>query len=263
MVEVEGTKDFTGTGEAYDRFMGRYSHLLAPQFADFCGVREGQRLLDVGCGPGAFTGVAAELLGPSAVVAVDPAPSFVAACRQRYPDVDVRAGAAEDLPVDDASFDRAVAQLVIHFVTDPARSVAEMTRVVRPGGVVGVCVWHSTDSMGLLHVVGQARAAVEPPDAEPEDRPFGHEGELAALLSGAGLVDVTDAPLTVTVGYSGFEELWSSLREGIGPAGAYVVSLGPEARETYRAALFDLVGRPEGGFTLDATALAARGVVPA
>ncbi len=261
MTYVAGAKDFAGSGDAYDRFMGRYSQLLAPLFADFCRVEEGQRLLDVGCGPGAFTAVAADRLGPEAVVAVDPSPSFVAACRERHPDVDVREGSAEALPVEDAGFDRAVAQLVIHFVSDPPRSAAEMRRAVRPGGLVGVCVWHATDEMGLLHVVSEARAAVEPVE-EPEVRPFGREGELAALLAGAGLTDVDDARLSVTVRYTGFDELWSSLLEGIGPAGAYVVSLAPEARERYREALFDLVGRPDGDFTLSATAMAARGVVP-
>jgi hypothetical protein len=93
-------------------------------------------------------------------------------------------------------------------------------------------------------------------------RPFGQEGELAALLAGAGLVDVEDAPLSVTVRYSGFDVLWSSLLEGIGPAGAYVASLGPDTRELYREALYDLTGRPAGDFTLSATALAARGRVP-
>ncbi len=259
MAEVAGARDFAGSGDAYDRFMGRFSQLLAPQFADFCGVQGGQRLLDVGCGPGAFTAVAADVLGPAAVVAVDPSPSFVEACRARHPEVDVRQGAGEDLPVEDEAFDRAVSQLVLHFVTDPPRVVAEMTRAVRPGGVVGGCVWHGTEDTGLLHVVAAAREAVEPPSAEPEVRPFGGEGELAALFTGAGLVDVVDTALPVTVRYRDFAELWDSLLEGVGPAGAYVVSLAPERRETYRDALFGLVGRPSGDFTLTMTALAVRG----
>lgn len=262
MVAVEGAKDFAGSGDAYDRFMGRYSQLLAPLFADFCGVEEGQRLLDVGCGPGAFTAVAADRLGPAAVVAVDPSPSFVAACRERHPDVDVRVGAAEALPVDDGEFDRAVAQLVIHFVTDAPRSVAEMRRAVRAGGLVGLSVWDGSAGMGLLHVVNQARRTVEPPTEPDGPRPFGGEGELAALLDGAWLDDVEEATLSVTVRYARFEELWESLLEGVGPAGAFVVSLAPDIRERYRAALFDQVGRPDGDFTLSATARAARGRVP-
>ena len=261
MAEVEGAKDFTGSGEAYDRFMGRYSQLLAPPFADFCGVTQGQRLLDVGCGPGAFTAVAADRLGAASVVAVDPSPSFVAACRERHPGVDVRLAAAEALPLPDDTVDRAVAQLVMHFVSDAPRSVEEMSRVVRPGGVVGVCVWDGSDGMGLLHAVSEARRAVDAAPDEPEVRPFGRDGELAALLAGAGLGDVAEEVLTVTVRYAGFEEFWDSLLEGIGPAGAYVVSLGPEARERYRTVLHDRVGRPTGGFALSATARAARGNV--
>jgi SAM-dependent methyltransferase len=263
MTDVAGAKDFAGSGDSYDRFMGRYSQLLAPLFADFCTVEEGQRLLDVGCGPGAFTAVALDRLGPGAVVAVDPSPSFVAACRERHPDVDVRQGAAEALPVEDAGFDRAVAQLVLHFVSDPPRSVAEMRRAVRPGGLVGVCVWHGGEEMGLIHAVSQSRAAVEPPHDEPEPRAFGGEGELAALLAAAGLAAVEEAVLSVTVRYAGFDELWSSLLEGIGPAGSFVVALDDEARERYREELFSRVGRPAGDFTLSATARAARGVVPA
>ena len=261
MVEVEGTRDFAGSGEAYDRFMGRYSQLLAPMFADYCGVEEGQRLLDVGCGPGAFTAVAADRLGPASVVAVDPSPSFVAACRERHPEVDVRIGAAEELPVGDDEFDRAAAQLVIHFVTDAPRSVAEMRRVVRPGGLVGLCVWDGSSGMGLLQAVSQARQAVEPPTGPEQPRPYGSEGELATLLDGAGLVDVEEATLAVTVHYTRFEELWESLLEGVGPAGAYVVSLSEERRGQYRAALFEQVGRPGGDFTLSAVARAGRGRV--
>ena len=262
MAEVEGTRDFVGSGDAYDRFMGRYSQLLAPLFADFCAIEEGQRLLDVGCGPGAFTAIAADRLGPAAVVAVDPSPSFLAACRERHPDVDIRRGAAEELPVGDGEFDRAVAQLVIHFVTDAARSVAEMRRAVRPGGLVGLCVWDGSSGMGLLQAVSQARQAVDPPTGPEQGRPYGAEGELASLLDGAGLADVEEASLSVTVHYGRFEELWESLLEGVGPAGAYVVSLSEERRELYRAALFDQVGRPAGDFTLSAIARAGRGRVP-
>ena len=246
--------------------MGRYSHLLAPLFADFCGVEEGQRLLDVGCGPGAFTAVAADRLGPGSVVAVDPSPSFVAACRQRYPDVDVRAGAAEALPVDDASFDRAVAQLVIHFVTDPARSVAEMTRApYGPAVLVGVCVWDGTDGMGLLHVVSQARAGGRAARrASRRPAPSASEGELGALLAGAGLDDVErGAARRHRRATPGSTELWGSLLEGHRPRrGVRRLARDPRPGSATGQALFDH-RRPARRRVHAVARTARRGVVPA
>src|SRR5436309_13948287 len=111
--------------------MGRYSALLAPQFADLAGVASRQRVLDVGCGPGALTSELVERVGASKVAAVDPSKQFVAAARERHPGVDVREAAAEELPFPDEEFDAAVAQLVVHFMADPVRGLAEMARVTR------------------------------------------------------------------------------------------------------------------------------------
>lgn len=134
--DVDGARTFQQPGEVYDRFMGRYSRALAPVFADAAGVAPGHRALDVGCGPGALTEVLADRLGAAAVTAVDPSPPFVASCRARCPGVDVREGRAEALPVDDGAHDVALAQLVLHFVSEPTAAAAEMARAVRPGGTV-------------------------------------------------------------------------------------------------------------------------------
>ncbi len=132
---------FDVAADAYDRFMGRYSQLLSPQMADLAGVRPGQRVLDVGCGPGALTAELVTRLGPEGVGAVDPSEPFVAAARARHPGVDVSQASAEELPFADGSFDAALAQLVVHFMKDPVAGLAEMARVTRPGGVVAACVW--------------------------------------------------------------------------------------------------------------------------
>src|SRR5689334_21515210 len=121
--------------------MGRYAIPLAPRFAEFAGVRPGWRVLDVGAGPGALTHVLAEIAGPSAVAAVDPSETFVAANRERHPGVEALVGTAEQLPFGDDTFDAAVAQLVVQFMSDPVAGVAEMARVTRPEGVVAACVW--------------------------------------------------------------------------------------------------------------------------
>src|SRR5580765_2048472 len=115
--------------------MGRYSTLLAPQFADFAGVGSGQRVLDVGCGPGALTTELVVRVGASAVAAVDPSASFVAAARERHPGVEVVQASAEQLPFPDGAFDASLAQLVVHFMPDPIRGLSEMARVTRPDGV--------------------------------------------------------------------------------------------------------------------------------
>src|SRR5688500_11192947 len=121
--------------------MGRYSILLGPKLADLAGVSAGQRVLDVGCGPGALTGELVSRLGPEAVVAVDPSEPFVAAARARYPLVDIRQAEAEQLPFEDKVFDASLAQLVVHFMADPVAGLREMGRVTRHEGVVAACVW--------------------------------------------------------------------------------------------------------------------------
>src|SRR5438093_1775290 len=132
---------FDVAASAYDQFMGRYSRRLSAQMADLAGVREGLRVLDVGCGPGALTTELVTRTGSNNVAAVDPSASFVKAVRDRLPGVEVRLGAAEQLPFDDGTFDAALAQLVVHFMADPVRGIREMARVVRPGGIVAACVW--------------------------------------------------------------------------------------------------------------------------
>ena len=147
---------FDVAADAYDRFMGRYSVLLAPQMADLAGVEAGQRVLDVGCGPGALTAVLVGRLGPSAVAAVDPSEPFVAAARARNPGVEVLRASAEALPFPDGTFDATLAQLVVHFMSDPVAGLAEMARVTRRDGVVAACVWDHGGRQGPLRVFWQA-----------------------------------------------------------------------------------------------------------
>jgi len=127
---------FCVEAEEYDRFMGRYSLLLAPRFAEFAGVQCGQRVIDVGCGPGALVAELIRRLRPDAVWAVDPSERFVSAVGARYPGVRVQPAAAQELPFEDRLFDAALAQLVVHFMADPVTGLREMARVTRPRGVV-------------------------------------------------------------------------------------------------------------------------------
>ena len=252
---------FAATGDAYDRFMGRYSRALAAPFADFAGVSPGQRALDVGCGPGALTGELVRRLGAQSVAACDPSAPFVSACAERHPGVDARAGSAEDLPYPDAEFDVVASQLVLHFVSDADRAGQQMRRVTRPGGTVAVCVWEFGQGMQLLRSFWDAAVRLDP-DAPDELRTlrYGREGEIEEWLKTAGLGEVVESTLSVSSSYLDFDELWTGFLAGIGPAGAYAVSL-PEARQAaLRTALFERLGSPEGAFGLDAVARVGRGV---
>lgn len=263
MDDVEGARTFATSGSAYDLFMGRYSIPLAHVFADAVGVERGQTALDVGCGPGALTRVLADRLGADSVCACDPSPPFVEECRARLPGVDVRLGRAEEIPFENDRFDAALAQLVLHFVSDPSKAAVEMTRTVRPAGTVGACVWDFADGMEMLRHFWNAAVAVDP-DAPTEARTlrFGRPGEIVELFEAAGLVDIAESQLTVSSTYRDFDELWSSLLEGIGPAGAFVLSLPHDRREQLRQYLYERVGNPDGPFTLGAVARCAIGRVP-
>jgi SAM-dependent methyltransferase len=247
--------------DAYENFMGRYSRPLAHELAAAAGVEAGQRVLDVGCGTGALTTVLAEIVGPEQVAAADPSEPLVEECRARVPGADARVAAAEALPFADASFDRVLAQLVFHFVHDPARSAAEMVRVSRPGGLVATCVWDLTGGMTMLRAYWDAvrEAGVEGRD---EGERFGvRAGQLAEMWRDAGLRDVTDASLTIAASYRDFDELWASFRAGVGPAGAHAAALDGPTHDAVRDALRRNVGSPDGAFELSARAWYASGVV--
>lgn len=264
MAHVDGVRTFQAPADAYDAFMGRYSRQLAPLFADFCELARGQRLLDVGCGPGAFTSVAVARLGADAVSAIDPAPQFVETNRARHPGLDVRQGPAEAIPYAAGEFDVAASQLVVHFLSDPEQGAREMARVVRTGGTVAACAWDFSQGMEMLRAFWDAALSLWP-DAPDEGHVlrFGREHELADLMTDAGLTDLVEDTLTVTSLYEGFAELWSTLLGGIGPAGAYVLSKGPDDRNALREALHHRLGSPTGPFILEAVARAVRATTAA
>jgi SAM-dependent methyltransferase len=248
---------FTVAAEAYDRYMGRYSALLSPQFAELAGVRDGQRVLDVGCGPGALTAELVQRVGPSAVAAVDPSEPLVAAARERHPEVRVERASAERLPFPDDAFDAALAQLVVHFMADPGAGVAEMRRVTRGDGVVAACVWDHAGGQGPLSAFWDVARELDA-GVDDESRLVGaREGDLTRLFEAAGLRDVEETALSVSLEHPTFEEWWEPYTFGVGPAGAYVAKLDPERqarlREACRSAL------PDAPFVLTPRAWTARG----
>jgi SAM-dependent methyltransferase len=248
---------FDVAADAYDRFMGRYSRSLAPQLADLARVRAGQRVLDVGCGPGALTSELVGRLGADAVAAVDPSEPFVQAARRRHRGVEVALAGAEDLPYDDGAFDVALAQLVVSFMRDPVAGLAEMRRITRDGGTVAACVWDHAGGRAPLSPFWRAVEELDPGARDEAGQPGAREGQLAALFQSAGLDDVQDGALWVHAEHASFEEWWEPFTLGVGPAGAYVAGLEPGAGAELRERCRSLLG--DAPLNLMMRAWAARG----
>ena len=249
---------FDVAADAYDRFMGRFSRLLAPQMADLAGIVAGQRAIDVGSGPGALTTELVRRLGADHVAAVDPSAPFAAAAAERHPGVDVRQASAEALSFPDQTFDAALAQLVVHFMTDPIAGLREMARVTRPGGIVVACVWDHAGGQGPLSLFWQA-ARDHDPAVDDESRLAGaRQGHLAELFEAAGLHDNKESTLSADLEHPSFEEWWEPFTRGVGPAGSYVAGLDAERQVELREACRSLL--PTGPFVSTARAWAARGL---
>jgi SAM-dependent methyltransferase len=245
--------------DAYDKFMGRYSTPLAPKLADFAGVEGGQAVLDVGCGPGALTGELVRRLGPAAVSAIDPSETFVAAAQERHPEVSVQRAAAEQLPFRDQTFDATLAQLVVHFMTNPVAGLREMARVTRNQGVVAACVWDYGGGQGPLSLFWDAARELDPEVLDESQLAGARQGHLAQLLGEAGLGQIEEGILSVEVKHPTFDEWWEPYALGIGPAGAYTAGLEAERRAALREQCRKRL--PAAPFSLTARAWAARGVV--
>ena len=250
---------FEVSAERYLAFMGGFSEPLAEEFVEFAGVRGGQRVLDVGCGPGALTERLVRRVGSSQVSAVDPSPPFVSAARDRFPGLDVRSASAEALPFPDASFDATLAQLVVHFMPDPVAGLEEMARVTRADGTVAACVWDHADGGGPLAGYWAAVRELDPGADDESDLPGARSGDLTRLAGEAGLEDVVGGRVGVTRRFASFQEWWEPYTFGIGPAGQYVARLDDGHRQALRdhcATKF-----PTAPFEIHAHAWSVRGAV--
>ena len=202
MTEARGVSTFRAATDMYGRFVGRYAPELAAALIEATGIEHEDRVLDVGCGPGGLATALAKVVGSENVAAVDPSSAFVSVCRARLPSADVRLAAAEELPFENDSFDAALAQLVVNFMTDAERGVGEMKRVVKPGGKVAACTWDYRDGMTMLRAFWDAAHESAPDEAARLDEGltmgYSTEEELTGLWRQVGLEDVRGGELSVT-----------------------------------------------------------------
>jgi SAM-dependent methyltransferase len=248
---------FDVDGDAYGRFMGRFSEPLADQFVELVNPLAGQRALDVGCGPGALTARIVDRLGVASVAAIDPSVQFVAATRARFPGIDVREGVAEELPYQDRRFDLTVAQLVVHFMSDPVAALAEMARVTRPGGTVAANVWDFGGDRSPLTPFWRAARTLNPDVTDESELAGTRDGDLVRIFREAGIRDATQIELSVHVEFASFEEWWEPFTLGVGPAGSYLSKLDERGQSELRRRCAKSL--PAGSFALDAVAWTAVG----
>jgi SAM-dependent methyltransferase len=252
--------------DAYDQLMGRWSRRLAPLLIRFGGLADGERVLDVGCGTGSLTFALAAAADLAGVVGVDPVEGFVAAARARNADPRLvfDLGDARALPYADASFDCAYASLVLHFVPDAARAVAEMRRVVRPGGTVAAAVWDNYGGQVFTRILWDVAGVLDPALERPYFRPLNGPGEMTEAWRGTGLEEVEETSLTIHMEFQSFEDYWTPFAAGEGPHGAYVAGLPGPAREMLRwhVRRAYVANRPDGPRSMVSVAWACRGTVP-
>lgn len=253
--------------DAYERFMGRWSRLLAPEFVKFFGIRDGDAALDIGSGTGVLSFAVRDATTTGRILGVDPSADYVrfASRSNTDPRVEFSVGDAQALALPDATFDRVVSLLVVNHIPDPARAVREMKRVTKRGGVVAAAVWDYGEGMEMLRVFWDEAIALDPSIASRDEAhmPACKRGELAALWRQQGLADVEETALEVTLHFASFADYWQPFLLGQGPAGDYVVSL-PDDRRTaleqrLRARL--LGSSPDRAFDLHARAWAVKGIV--
>ncbi len=253
-------------GDPYDRYIGRWSRRVAPEFLAWLNEPPGRRWLDVGCGTGALCAAIAESCAPASVAGVEPSEGFLATARERLGGrVELHHGSATAIPLADAAVEVVASALVINFVPEPDAALAEMARVASDGGTVAAYVWDYDGRMELLRIFWDAAVALDPDAASFDEGvrfPLCRPEPLRELFERAGLARVDVRAIDVPTPFADFDDYWQPFLAGQGPAPAYVLSLEEPARASLRERLrLRLPRAADGSITMIARAWAVRGTV--
>jgi SAM-dependent methyltransferase len=250
---------------AYEKYVGRWSRLVAKEFLDWLAVSPGSSWLDVGCGTGALTEAILQHAQPAAVTGVDPSEGFLAYAREHVQDrrASFKVGNAMALPLEDETFSVVVSGLVLNFIPRQDVALAEMVRVARRGGVVAVYVWDYAGQMQMMRVFWDAAVELDQAVAEKDELrrfPFCKPEPLTELFEGAGLTGVEVRAIDAATHFRDFDDYWSPFLGGQGPAPGYAMSLTEERRTALRELIRSrLPIAPDGSISLIARAWAVRG----
>lgn len=254
------------SGDAYERYMGRWSRRLAPRFLQWLAVPTGRHWLDVGCGTGALSAAIVESCAPRSVTGAEPSEGFLATARQRLPaHVVLHRAVASALPLPDAAVDAAVSSLVLNFVPDAHAALREMARVTAHGGLVAACVWDYSEKMDLIRYYWDAAAQLgllAPGQDQGERFAICRPDALAAAFAGAGLQQVELSAIELPMRFADFDDYWQPFLGGQGPAPAHAMSLPEAERHRLREHIRErMPAQGDGTIALAARAWAARAAV--
>jgi len=252
-------------GDSYERYVGRWSRAVAGEFVAWLALPARTRCVDVGCGTGAL-GAALLAAGVGEMLGLDRSLGYLGAARARAhnPRALFAVADAQTLPARDGRFDAALSGLVLNFVPHPERTIAEMVRVVRPGGVVGVYLWDYAVGMEPIRRFWDAAVALDPAATALDEGtrfPLCSRHALVGLFETAGLGAVEARAIDVPAVFRDFEDYWEPFLSGEGPAPGYCAALGEDQRVVLRECLRRVLrAAPDGTIALTARAWAVRGV---
>lgn len=257
--------DAWSSGDSYELYMGRWSRRIAERFLDLVAPEPGLTWVEVGCGTGALSSAILNRASPARLTAVEPSAAFLVTAQANVvdPRVTFVAGDAQALPLPDASADILTLGLVLNFIPDRAKALAEMRRVLRPGGRLVFYVWdYPGGGVGFIRAFWTAAVTFDPAAAELTETgrfPFCTAEGLTDLVASAGFRDISVTAIADEARFADFADFWRPFTLGAGPAPGYCASLPDDARERLRQRLAaDLVPGPDGSITLPLRAWAVQ-----